>query len=181
MSKKNWIILGCTIAILVIGIMLYLNRAKVSEVQKSVIEGVKKFAADMTKPRGIRNNNPGNLRISNNAWKGKIPKDQNSDGSFEQFSEMKWGVRAMFVLIRNWINKGTATTLRAVVNRYAPANENNTERYIDFVSDRSGIKPDEILSADETTLKKLISAMIIKENGDGHVNDNHINEGWNLT
>ncbi|MCA9329527.1 hypothetical protein KDA11_02695, partial [Candidatus Saccharibacteria bacterium] len=34
-------------------------------------------------PRGIRNNNPGNIRISNNQWRGKIPVSQNTDGSFE--------------------------------------------------------------------------------------------------
>ena len=51
-------------------------------------------------PRGIRNNNPLNLRVGNN-WKGEV--SQPTDHTFEQFTEMKWGVRAAFIVLRNYI------------------------------------------------------------------------------
>jgi hypothetical protein len=46
-------------------------------------------------PRGIRNNNPLNLRVGNN-WKGEV--SQPTDHTFEQFTEMKWVVRTGYRL-----------------------------------------------------------------------------------
>ena len=45
-------------------------------------------------PRGIKNNNPLNIILTNIDWKGKIPKDQNTDQKFEQFENIAYGYRA---------------------------------------------------------------------------------------
>ena len=48
--------------------------------------------------RGVRNCNPLNIRIGND-WKGERP--TNSDGVFEQFTDMHYGLRAAFILLLN--------------------------------------------------------------------------------
>ena len=75
-------------------------------------------------PRGIRNNNPLNLRVGNN-WKGEV--SQPTDHTFEQFTEMKWGVRAAFIVLRNYIKRHKLNTVRKIISRWAPANENNKQ------------------------------------------------------
>ena len=55
--------------------------------------------------RGYRNNNPLNLRISSNKWKGKVPASQNTDGAFEQFETMAYGFRAALKNLQTYINK----------------------------------------------------------------------------
>ena len=53
-------------------------------------------------PRGIRNNNPGNIRWSNDQWKGLIPKDQASDKAFCVFRSPEYGIRAMARILRKY-------------------------------------------------------------------------------
>ena len=51
-------------------------------------------------PRGIRNNNPLNIRLNpDNRWQGKVPPKHNSDGAFEQFHDPIMGLRAAAVLL----------------------------------------------------------------------------------
>lgn len=71
--------------------------------------------------RGIRNNNPGNLRVTPDKWVGKIPLSQNTDlnKSFEQFTEIKYGIRAMLIDLLGDIGKGK-DTIRKLISEYAP-------------------------------------------------------------
>ncbi|RMF21362.1 MAG: structural protein [Bacteroidetes bacterium] len=131
-------------------------------------------------PRGIRNNNPGNIKINpNNPWKGKVPEQWNSDGVFEQFWSYKWGVRAMIKLLLNYMDNGFRT-IRAIVNRYAPNSENPTSQYIQFVSGRLGKDPDEPLTPDFETLRQLVQAMAAFENGREAVSDRQFVDAWML-
>ena len=66
-------------------------------------------------PRGIRNNNPGNIVISNNSWQGKIAVAQNTDGHFEQFTELYYGLRALAKLLVNKVNDGQNTIRKILV------------------------------------------------------------------
>ncbi len=177
-NKKTWIAIAIIVSIVLIGIFLYKkNRKKYEEVAQQIQELATK---NPSLPRGIRNNNPGNIRISNNDWKGKVPKDLNTDKKFEQFTELKYGVRAMTVLMRNWIKKGTANTIEKVVNRFAPPTENNSLNYVQLVSQWTGIPKDQILDIDKETMKKLVLAMARKENGGGHIKESHFEEAWQL-
>jgi len=116
-------------------------------------------------PRGMRNNNPGNIRRGNNAWQGKIAYSQSTDSAFEQFSLYKWGVRAMIKLIINYINQGN-NTITKIINKYAPSTENNTIAYINAVANQSGVNPNAILNKNEyELLKRIIIAMAKHENG----------------
>ena len=128
-------------------------------------------------PRGIRNNNPLNIRVGNN-WKGEVANP--SDNAFEQFTEMKWGVRAAFIVLRNYIVRHKCNTIRKIISRWAPANENNTLAYIATVSQRANIKPDEVINVDNTCqMIALLLAMCYVENGQ-EISLDDVVEGWLL-
>ena len=95
-------------------------------------------------PRGIRNCNPLNIRKSKDQWKG-LAEAQN-DRAFVQFKSLEWGWRAAFYLLtRTYYHKRRLYTIRTIIRRWAPSNENNTEAYINNVSKLTGILPDEPL------------------------------------
>jgi hypothetical protein len=131
-------------------------------------------------PRGIRNNNPGNIRIGSTDWKGKIPVSENTDGVFEQFEDFVFGTRAMIKLLSGYIDKGFNTVLK-IVNRYAPASDGNAPLvYAEMIADRVGVGVNEVLTADKATLKGLAQQMAIVENGADYVTDQIFNEAWNI-
>ena len=133
-------------------------------------------------PRGIRNNNPLNIRLSKDKWQGQINGKGNIDGNsslsseraggeavFCQFSSMEYGWRAAFVILcKTYYGKYKLRTIRDIVSRWAPAKENNTPAYIRHVSDYTGIGPDRDLGDPQThpTNWLLIGyAMAVMENG----------------
>lgn len=113
-------------------------------------------------PRGVRNNNPFNIRISPyNNWLGKVA--NNTDGSFEQFTDMTFGVRAWCKLIYNYVTKHRCSTIQSIVNRFAPPTENDSLSYVKYVRQVVGS-----LAVDPTSpvfLFRLASAMFSIENG----------------
>lgn len=104
--------------------------------------------------RGIRNNNPGNLRLTGIEWKGKIPNSENTDGEFEQFETMELGARAQLVNLRTYMRRGI-DTVREIITRYAPHHENPTESYIDTVSKNLGVDENDQLKPTKDTLISL--------------------------
>ena len=130
------------------------------------------------KVRGLRNNNPGNLVRSSNAWQGKIPYPQSKDTKFEQFTELKWGIRAMFKDLINDINKGK-NTVKKLIYEYAPPNENDTSLYIDKVCKSLGIGSESKISSVNNDFLKLLGRAIMKvELGNSHtsVTDDHLDD-----
>lgn len=114
-------------------------------------------------PRGIRNNNPLNIRIGN-TWLGE--RNNPTDPAFEEFVSIEYGLRAAFCILRRYIRRYHKNTVPAIVSTWAPASENNTQRYIDIVCKRSGISPTEqIRYEDETTMCKMVEAMAFVECG----------------
>ena len=126
----------------------------------SISDGVMNLIGE---PRGIRNNNPGNLVITNIAWKGKVTKAMNTDKVYEQFIEPLWGIRAMFMDVRGDIEKDGLNTIRKLITEYAPKFENNTAAYISFVSNKLGIGPDTKIQPSQYL--NLLKAIIQQENG----------------
>lgn len=101
-------------------------------------------------PRGIRNNNPLNIRKGSN-WKGERPNQ--TDKQFEQFVSLEWGIRAAFKLLRNHISgfKGTRpamNTYRKIITMWAPPSENATEEYINYVCRQCNAQPSDIIDPD---------------------------------
>ena len=119
----------------------------------------------MTKmSRGLRNNNPGNIRLGSVRYKGERAKS--SDSAFRQFESMEWGYRAMFVLLHTYALKHNCRTLRSMINRYAPPIENHTENYIRRVAYATHLSPDEAISTtDKGVMTAVVAAMSEVENG----------------
>ena len=119
----------------------------------------------MTKmSRGLRNNNPGNIRIGSFKYKGE--KAKSSDSAFRQFESVEWGYRAMFVLLHTYATKHNCRTLREMINRYAPPSENFTDGYIRCVANATHLAADEPISTtDGATMTAIVAAMSAVENG----------------
>lgn len=81
--------------------------------------------------RGERNNNPGNIRHGSK-WQGLSV--EQTDKDFCQFISSEYGIRAIYKLLQTYQKKYGLNTIRTIVNRYAPPNENNTEGYISRAS-----------------------------------------------
>lgn len=134
-------------------------------------------------PRGLRNNNPGNLKISNSQWQGKIPLSQNTDGTFEQFETYVWGIRAMTKLLRNhYMQTLGLRTIADIIPTYAPASDNNNENaYINHVAQLTGFSPTGWLDRDYNTMQKLVIAMAAHENGVADaISPQLFNVAWSL-
>lgn len=115
-------------------------------------------------PRGLRNNNPLNIRVSHSAWQGKVT--PNTDGSFEQFRSIEMGIRAAFIIVRRYIRFYHLDTPAGIIARWAPASENNTERYITTVCDRAQLaRQTRLRYNDCATLCRLLQAMAFVEVG----------------
>lgn len=137
----------------------------------------------MALPRGIRNNNPLNIRKGNN-WKGE--RQHQSDPSFEEFETIQMGLRAGFIILRNYQRnslapKMRANTIRKIINRWAPPSENNTLKYIDTVARRSGLNPDELIAyRDKPRMLAVVEAMCFVECGQA-IDKDIISSAYDLT
>ena len=127
--------------------------------------------------RGLRNNNPGNIRQSNTRYLGEVRPSQ--DAAFKQFETAAWGYRAMFVLLDSYRRKGYRT-FRDMILRYAPPVENDTRAYMDFVCSHTGIESDTPVDTHHAaTMIPIVAAMSRMENGtDANMSD--VTEGWSL-
>ena len=137
----------------------------------------------MSLPRGIRNHNPLNIRrTSKDQWKG-MTKVQ-TDRAFVQFETLEWGWRAAFYLLtRTYYHKYRLYTIRQIISRWAPPNENHTKAYIDNVARLTGIDPDEnigIPSMQPARWMMLGVAMAIQENGTDSLDYFAMLRGWTL-
>ena len=122
--------------------------------------------------RGIRNNNPLNIRHSADRWQG-MRKEQ-KDKSFVQFKTMAYGYRAAWKTLQSYYNrfcmKSQPFTVRTIIERWAPPSENDTESYIRQVLKLSSIGGKENLLPPENVdsyhrLSKLLESMTVMECG----------------
>ncbi len=137
-------------------------------------EQIKTGVQDMLTPRGIRNNNPGNIRHSSAKWQGMAA--QQTDANFVQFITPEYGIRALSVLIGNYYTKNKLDTVRKIISRYAPSSENNTEAYAQAVAKAIGVTPDTIINVN-THKVALVEAIIKHENGAQPYSMAQINNG----
>ena len=128
--------------------------------------------------RGLRNNNPGNIRRSRVRYKGEVRPSRDPD--FKEFSTMAYGYRAVFVLLDTYRSRYGLTTIRQMLNRYAPPTENFTEGYVRFVADYAGVMPDEVIDPrSERDMIPIVAAMSKIENGVA-ANIEDVERGWEL-
>jgi hypothetical protein len=127
-----------------------------------------------TQARGIRNNNPGNIRHSNAQWDGM--RATQTDSAFVQFTSPVWGVRALAKLLFNYERLYGLNTVRGIISRWAPSNENNTDAYVFVVANALGVQPDGPLNMAEK-MPELVAAIIKHENGSQPYTVALINDG----
>lgn len=114
-------------------------------------------------PRGVRNNNPGNLEASSsNPWIGQT----GSDGRFAKFETPEHGIRALGRNLISYQRQGI-DTVGEIINRWAPPSDNNdTAAYIKAVCAQLGVTANQPLDASNPdTLQALCAAIIKHENG----------------
>ena len=128
--------------------------------------------------RGLRNCNPGNIRLSGVRYKGEVRPSR--DPEFRQFETMAWGYRAIFVLLDTYRLRHGLRTIAEMIARWAPPSENRTQSYIRAVCERTGIGPAEpIDTRSAATMIPLAAAISRVENGrDAEMRD--VEQGWAL-
>ncbi len=128
-------------------------------------------------PRGLRNNNPGNIRKNSDVFQGE---KTSSDKEFKQFKSMAYGYRAIFKILSNYYRNYKLDTIRKIIGRWAPENENNTNAYIKAVSDYAGISADDPINVnDREQMTRIVAGMSKVENGrEADMPD--VIAGWNL-
>jgi hypothetical protein len=113
--------------------------------------------------RGERLNNPLNIEKSANAWQGLAPSQP--DSRFASFVSADYGIRAGTKILNTYYNKYNLKTIRAIINRYAPSVENDTNSYVNQVAKNSGIGADSVFQFNEANLFAIVKAMIKHEQG----------------
>jgi len=127
--------------------------------------------------RGIRNNNPLNIRKSPDVFQGEIR--PGSDKSFKQFRNPSYGYRAAFVILGTYLGRGL-NTIEKIINAWAPETENNTKSYIDQVEKWSLVKRNKVLTSfDGEEYIKIVMAMCRVENG-VFANPSDVRSGFNM-
>ena len=113
--------------------------------------------------RGLRNNNPGNIRHGSSRWQG-MSADQSKDKSFVQFDEPEYGIRALTVLLRNYQSRYGLNTVREIINRWAPPTENDTGAYVAHVAREANLNPDAEININDHIVP-IVTTIIKHENG----------------
>jgi len=147
------------------GVVIYSSEGQAVPAPVTTTESPSIFTAGVL-PRGIRNNNPGNIRLTGDRWQGMAATQ--TDGAFVQFTHPKYGFRAMTRVLRNYQRQGI-NTVDSIISRWAPSNENHTAAYVKFVSNYTGIAPTAEVNLSLSILP-LIKAITIYENGQDYAN-----------
>jgi hypothetical protein len=128
------------------------------------------------KSRGLRNNNPLNIRHSEDVFQGEI---SGNDKSFKTFSSLPYGYRAAFVTLATYLSRGW-NTIETIISIWAPPAENDTENYIAKVEKWSGVPRNKKLTAiDGPEYILIVAAMSFVENGQ-NADISAVKEGFNL-
>lgn len=136
-------------------------------------DGVEKFI-----PRGIRNNNPGNIKKNDVEWEGLSAIQ--TDKTFFQFNDPIYGIRALTKILRTYRNSYNIKNIWGIINRYAPPSENDTESYKNFVKEKTGLNMLEEIEYTVEGYLPVVKAIILMENGEQPYDDEIILQGMHL-
>jgi len=127
---------------------------------------------NMKKSRGIRNNNPLNIRHSASHWQGE--RKEQTDKSFVQFQTMAYGYRAAWKVLesywKHFYRQREPFTVENIIRRWAPPSENPTDAYIRTVLKLTSLGGNEHLPRPFMgymldKLARLMAAMTVMECG----------------
>lgn len=116
----------------------------------------------MADPIGIRNSNPGNIRVSGIDWEGAV----GEEGGFVKFDGPVAGGKALIKNLMSYDRKYGINTVEGIINRWAPPSENDTGSYVNVVAGALGVDPrDPLDMRSPVVLGKLASTIAKHENG----------------
>ena len=139
------------------------GRAAVADCGRVAVAG-RMTAGRMAMTRGQRNCNPLNIRLSaGTRWLGQRVRQY--DREFVEFQSDLFGLRAAFRILRSYSRLHNLDTLRLFIYRWAPPEDgNNTDSYVEMVSERSGVAPGRHLTfEDREELIAIVGAMAVVE------------------
>lgn len=115
--------------------------------------------------RGERNNNPGNIDRNATHWQGMAP-NQSGDPRFVVFASAEFGIRALAKVLLDYYHKHGLNTVRGIIDRWAPPNENNSGAYVDAVCKQCAVEPTTVIDPENPDcLELLVRGIIHQENG----------------
>jgi len=134
------------------------------------------------KNRSFRNNNFGNLNYIGQEGASLEAKNSKGEARFARFNTPEEGMRALanqVTLYSTGRSKAAGyqklETVSQIISKWAPTNENDTNAYIQAVSQKLGVKPnDKIDTSDQNVMTALIRAIATHEGGNPQVNDDFI-------
>ena len=125
------------------------------------------------KPRGLRNNNPLNIRHGQSQWQGRT--EAQTDREFVCFMTMGMGYRAAWKILQTYyetfVKQQKTFCLYNIIHRWAPPEDNNdTSAYLHQViklTGQAGMQPlpEPRTEAGYKALLPIIVAMTCVENG----------------
>ncbi len=125
-------------------------------------------------PRGIRANNPGNIRATSEQWQGQA----GAEGGFVTFETPEAGIRAIAKTLITYNDRHGLNTVDGIVARWAPAKENDTAGYATSVAQALGVKTTARLDLrDPITMRRLVQAIVRQENSQQPYPDTIIRAG----
>ena len=129
-------------------------------------------------PRGIRNNNPGNIKKNGVDWEGLSAIQ--TDNTFFQFTDPIFGIRALTKILLTYRHKHGLTNIWGIISRYAPPSENDTEAYKNFVKEKTDLNMLQEIDNSVDGYLPVVKAIILMENGEQPYDDEIILQGMNL-
>lgn len=138
------------------------------------------LSVDADDARGIRNNNPGNIVKSRDAWEGAT----GDDGTFVKFTTAELGIRALGRNLRTYYNRDNIRTIQTILSKYT---DDPIEKYMEFLEKRTGKKRDEDLDLfnkdgsikNRANLKEVMKSIIRFENKNYEYPDATLENGIN--
>ncbi|MGV7185697.1 structural protein P5 [Xanthomonas axonopodis] len=137
----------------------------------------------MAPPRGVRNNNPGNIDRTGVAWQGedRTAAARAREARFAVFDTPEYGFRALVKTLLTYQRKHDLRTVRGIINRWAPPVENDTGAYVREVAKALGVELDQRINVEApATAFQLAKAIARHENGGNFWGDAVIWDGVEL-
>ena len=132
---------------------------------RDALEGSPNVNYQSSSIRGIRNNNPGNLRPNSSfTWRGQVGSDEGPGGGYLVFDEPLNGLRASMINLLNYEKRYGINTPKGIGDRWAPVADNNPETYGAFLASKIGKGPMDEISVDQYLIP-LMHAITLHENG----------------
>jgi hypothetical protein len=190
MKNKKIIIIGAIVVLALFAFSKDENNTDTPTTDDLDPSTMSNFLGQSNYVRGIRNNNPLNIKKSTRNYYGKVPLSRNTDGMHEQFEAFPFGIGAAIIHIRSRYLTGAIgiipdcvgvkhypphDTIQKIANIWAPKgcdpsptlpNGNNPDEYANFVARDTGFdKNMKIDGNDYETMSALLKAMCLFENG----------------